>query len=180
MLLPPPRGYFVYLSPSSSPGNGSSRPAPSPPPAPLLPGLGRARCERPRFPPAPRVPSSCSAITNSPGPNPASSGSRGLCPAVCPRPGYGQTLPSSTGAVSPPQTCREQVQNSLKSTEAPRTPPGARPATGTRRCHARTGTGIAGLHRGPPAPLSRHGVGHCSSGWLPGAGKGRSEARLFC
>lgn len=38
------------------------------------------------------------------------------------------------------------------------------------------GTGPAGLHPGTPAPLSRHGVGHHSSGCLLGASEGGSKA----
>lgn len=88
--------------------------APSPCPAPLLPGLV---CVGPREHSSLQLLNClcCSAVTDSPGSNPARTVCWGLCPSVCWGPSHSQTLPSSTGAISPPQTCREQVSNSWES-----------------------------------------------------------------
>lgn len=173
--------FYLFIAPSSL-GSSSSHPAPSPPPALLLPGRVRVRAR----PEGPTVLSSspgafsCSAVTNSPGPNPASSKSRGLCPSICRDPGHGQTLPSSTRAVSPPQTCREQVQNSPESVEVPCTP-------GSTASHRHKqwdqGKGVPlgwGWERGgctgDPQPRSAGtawGIAPPAGSWEPAKGKAR-------
>lgn len=108
-----------------------------------------------------------SAVTNSPGPNPAPSVSRHLCPDGCPMSWPWPDPPQQHRGPFPHRKPAESKRKTPCRAPKPPAPLGARPAPGDANQDADRNSKAA---PGDPQP---HGVGHGSSGWLPGAGKGR-------